>query len=181
MAKVFQIRVDLLYVRPPIWRRFLVKPTTRLDSFHEMLQDIMGWYNCHLWHFQLGDEYYGLVNPFWESDIQDASKVKLSQALLGEGDKIEYVYDFGDDWQHTVKLEKIVDAEKGQHYPIVVKGKRNCPPEDCGGSWGYAEFLEAIQNKKHPEHEDLLEWVGGEFDPEAFDIEYINRELRQYK
>ena len=93
--------------------------------------------------------------------------------------KFSYEYDFGDNWQHTVLVEKILPEEKGKHYPNCSKGKRACAPEDVGGAWGYVDFLEALQDAKHPDHEDMLEWVGGEFDPEEFDIKYVNERLRQ--
>jgi hypothetical protein len=92
--------------------------------------------------------------------------------------KFTYTYDFGDNWRHVIQVEKVLAAEPGARYPRCVGGKRACPPEDCGGPWGYGDFLEAISNPKHPEHEDMLEWAGDEFDPEAFDLEAVNEELR---
>jgi hypothetical protein len=98
-----------------------------------------------------------------------------------EKDKCLYEYDFGDSWEHEVLVEKILPREQGKRYPVCLTGKRACPPEDCGGIWGYAEFLEAINDPQHPEHEEMREWVGGEFDAEAFDPDEVNRELQRLK
>jgi hypothetical protein len=89
-----------------------------------------------------------------------------------------YTYDFGDNWEHTIQIEKVVDAEPGIRYPRCIDGKRACPPEDCGGAWGYGDFLKAIQDPKHSEHEEMTEWIGGEFDPEEFDLAAVNNGLR---
>lgn len=93
--------------------------------------------------------------------------------------KIGYEYDMGDGWKHTILIEKMVPAEAGVQYPRCVAGERACPPEDCGGPWGYPEFVEAVQNSRNKRHRELLEWVGGEFDPEAFDQEAVNEELQE--
>ena len=103
--------------------------------------------------------------------------VKLGQIVQTGVKKFTYVYDFGDNWHHTVQVEKVLELEPKVKYPRCVKGSRAGPPEDCGGPWGYGGFLEAIQNPSHEEHEEMLEWVGGEFDPEAFDLEAVNEEL----
>jgi hypothetical protein len=97
---------------------------------------------------------------------------------MGEKDRFTYTYDFGDGWEHEVLVEKILPPEPGAHYPRCLKGKGACPPEDVGGVYGYADFLEAIQDPNHPEHDEYLEWIGGEFDPDAFDLEGLNEELR---
>jgi hypothetical protein len=100
--------------------------------------------------------------------------VTLGQVAPREGLKFRYEYDFGDGWLHQVLVEKVLPPEPGQSYPVCVKGRRACPPEDVGGMWGYQDFLEAIQDPNHEEHEEYLEWVGGEFDPEAFDLDGVN-------
>jgi Plasmid pRiA4b ORF-3-like protein. len=96
-------------------------------------------------------------------------------------DKFRYVYDFGDDWRHDIVVEKVLDPDEGIKYPVCIGGKRNCPPEDVGGPWGYEDFLEAIQDPQHPEHESMLEWVGGSFDPEEFSIDEVNDMLKMIK
>ncbi len=98
--------------------------------------------------------------------------------MAGGIKKFSYTYDFGDNWDHSIQVEKVLDAEPGVHYPRCITGKRACPPEDCGGPWGYGDFLEAIQNPKHEQHKEMMEWSGGEFDSEKFDIETVNSELK---
>ncbi len=110
-------------------------------------------------------------------DALDSRKTKLNKILVGEKDTLKYEYDFGDGWDHTIVLEKIVEVDDHQPIPVCIKGKRNCPPEDCGGVWGYEDLLEIISDPKHPEHEEMLEWLGVEFDPEYFNLEEINEQL----
>jgi hypothetical protein len=141
----------------------------------------MGWANYHLHQFTIGGVEYGQPDPDYGSEVEDEKRVNLSQVVLREDAKFVYEYDFGDSWEHTVLVEKILPVEKGKHYPYCSKGKRACPPEDVGGPWGYTDFLKTIQDVNHSEHEDMLEWVGGQFDPEAFDLEEVNRRLRQIR
>lgn len=116
----------------------------------------------------------GLLNDGWSAaDVVDSGRTKLSKLLPkgGMSFRFRYEYDFGDGWMHDVLFERTVDAESGARFPVCVAGARACPPEDCGGSPGYAEFLEAIEDSDHPDHEDMIEWVGGRFDPEEFSPE----------
>lgn len=106
-------------------------------------------------------------------------KARLKKHMRREGQKFRYEYDFGDGWEHEVLLEKILPVAAGVQYPRCLKGKRACPPEDCGGAWGYEDLLKALADKNHPDHEMYLEWLGGEFDPEEFDLEWINEMLVQ--
>ncbi|HEC34489.1 MAG TPA: plasmid pRiA4b ORF-3 family protein, partial [Chloroflexi bacterium] len=145
---------------------------------HHIIQAAMGWADYHLHQFIVGQTYYGRPHPDYGLDMRDERRVRLSQIAPGEGSKFRYEYDFGDGWLHGLLVEKVLEPEPGQHYPVCIKGKRACPPEDVGGIWGYASFLEAIQNPDHPEHEDYMEWIGQEFDPEAFDLDEINAALR---
>ena len=181
-GQVYQLKVTLRHLKPPIWRRVQVKDCS-LAKLHDIIQVCMGWDDDHLHEFDIGGERYGDPEQ-WQDDIGgelevgNEGKVKLSQ-LVGQGvKKFTYVYDMGDNWDHTVQIEKVLDAEPGVRYPRCIDGKRACPPEDCGGPWGYGDFLEAVRNPEHEQHEEMLEWVGGEFDPEAFDIEAVNEELR---
>jgi len=181
LRKVYQIKVTLEGMRPPIWRRLEVLSDTTLDNLHLVLQVVMGWDNYHLHEFTIGGIEYGHPDTDFDSEVEDEKRVKLYQVAPKESVKFIYEYDFGDGWQHTVLIEKILPVEKGKHYPCCVKGKRACPPEDVGGPWGYSEFVEAILDITHQDHDDMLEWVGGEFDPDAFNIDGINESLKQIR
>lgn len=180
---VYQIKVTLKGSKPPIWRRIQVTSDTGLYELHHILQVVMGWEDYHLHQFIIGGRYFGQPHPDYGFDLEmvDETTVKLNQVVSGVKTKFTYEYDFGDGWEHTILIEKILPLEAGEHYPACLTGRRACPPEDCGGIWGYAYLLEAIQNPDHPEHEHLLEWVGGGFDPEAFDLDEINRALKGLK
>jgi len=177
-SAVYQIKVMLEDSHPPIWRRLLVPDDITLADLHDIIQVAMGWENYHLHQFIVKGEYYGEPHPDYGFEMHDERKVTLRQIAPREGFKFRYEYDFGDSWLHQILVEKILPPEPGQFYPLCIKGKRACPPEDVGGIWGYYNFLEAIQDPDHPEHEDCLEWIGGEFDPEAFDLEAVNQGLR---
>lgn len=181
---IYQLKITLADIRPPIWRRVEVKDCT-LEKLHQIIQVAMGWGSYHMWSFTLGDEEYGPPEmgdePFGMTDMEDSSNIKLSQIVAQGYKKFTYLYDFGDGWQHQIQIEKTLSPEAKTKYPRCTKGKRACPPEDCGGPWGYESFLEAIQNPAHEQHEEMLEWVGGEFDSEAFDLELVNGELARLR
>ncbi|MCP4357966.1 MAG: plasmid pRiA4b ORF-3 family protein [Chloroflexi bacterium] len=174
--KVYQFKVTLKGIRPPIWRRFQVVDNITFYELHHILQEVMGWYNAHLHQFDLGGLILAdaeILAEIWEDGV-DEQKSRLNEFVGQEGQKLSYEYDFGDSWEHILLLEKILPTETNIHYPCCLKGKRACPPEDCGGVWGYAELLEALANKDHPEHETYLDWLGDDLDPEAFDLDGIN-------
>jgi hypothetical protein len=177
-SSVHQMRVTLKGSRPPIWRRVLVKSDISLHRLHLTLQVVMGWTNTHLYQFELDRESYGEPHPDYEGTMLNARTMKLSRIAPCATRRFTYRYDFGDGWGHEVVVEKIFQGQQGVHYPICLGGKRACPPEDCGGIGGYADFLAAIRNPRHPEHESMLDWIGGEFHPEAFDIEDVKAGLR---
>ncbi|MBA3442179.1 MAG: plasmid pRiA4b ORF-3 family protein [Pyrinomonadaceae bacterium] len=178
---IYQMKITLRGSKPPIWRRVEVRSDTTLHNLHWIIQTAMGWTNSHLHQFIVGQQYYSQPDFGIDEhgvDVKNERAIKLGQIASRAKAKFIYEYDFGDGWEHEVVVEKILTAEAGMHYPKCLTGKRACPPEDCGGVWGYAGFLEAIKDPEHPEHEDMLEWVGGSFDPEAFDIEEVNQELK---
>jgi hypothetical protein len=180
--RVYQLKITLRGVRPPVWRRFLVSDATTLHQLHWIIQTAMGWTNSHLHQFIFGGEYYS--EPIFELDgwgleIKNEKGVRLRALGLEPKRKFAYEYDFGDSWEHEISVEKALAPEAGARYPQCVAGKRACPPEDCGGVWGYAHFLEVINDPSDPEHEEMLEWAGGSFDPEAFSIEEVNEALRE--
>ncbi len=171
---VYQFKITLQESHPPIWRRIQVQDCT-LDKLHEHIQTAMGWTNSHLHHFRIGEQLYGdhglMEENFGEMEYKDSTTTKLSDILpkTTKRFRFQYEYDFGDSWYHEVLFEGVVPADSKMKYPLCLEGQRACPPEDCGGIWGYADFVEAIQNTANERHEELLEWVGGRFDPERFD------------
>jgi len=173
--RIYELKVTLREIYPPIWRQVHVRSDTTLAKLHEVLQFAMGWSNSHLHLFETEDERYGVPDP--ELDLHDERRVRLDRLLTRLGDRMVYEYDFGDSWEHDVVLERILEPQKGARYPRVIAGQRACPPEDCGGVPGYEEFLSIIADPRHPEHEEMVEWAGGPFDPEAFDVNQKNRML----
>jgi len=177
---IYQIKATLNGSKPPIWRRLQVPGDITLNKLHRIIQVAMGWSDYHLHQFIIDEEYYGEPHPDYGSEMKDEKKVKLFH-VASQGDKFAYEYDFGDSWWHVILVEKILRPEPGIDYPRLLKGKRACPPEDVGGVWGYEEFLEAIRDPCHREHREMLEWVGGEFDPEELDKGEINQALRKIR
>jgi hypothetical protein len=180
---IYQIKVTLKNTKPPIWRRLLVRSDSTLGDLHAIIQAAMGWWDYHLHQFIVGETYYGQPHPDYDDYLEmlDEEYVTLGQVAPREGAKFDYEYDFGDGWEHRVLVEKIVPPEPGQAYPVCIKGRRACPPEDVGGTWGYADFLDAIRDPEHPEHDSYLEWIGGDFDPEAFDLDEVNDALSELR
>jgi hypothetical protein len=183
-GSVYQVKITLFDTRPSVWRRIQVHDCT-LDKLHEHIQTAMGWTNSHLHHFRLGKTLYGdpelMAENFVELGYEDSTATKLSDIVPEDGKKfrLAYEYDFGDSWDHEVVVEKRVPVESGVKYPVCVDGKRACPPEDVGGVWGYADFLDAIGNPDHEHHEEMLEWIGGRFDPDEFDPVTATKRMRR--
>jgi len=177
---VFQIKVTLMGIDPLVWRRIQTQDCT-LDELHDLLQVTMGWEFAHPYRFIIGSVEYADVEMASEEDVQDACDTTLSAILPAQNrrPRFQYEYDFGDEWMHQLVVEERFPPQQGVKYPICVAGQRACPPEDSGGSWGYPDVVEAINNPDHPDHEEMLEWVGGRFDPERFDLESVNKELRR--
>ena len=180
-SSIYQLKVTLKHSKPPIWRRIQVKGDTTLYKLHQIIQIAMGWTNSHLHQFIADGVYYGEPHPDFGFEVVSERRVRLNHIISDVKDKFIYEYDFGDGWEHEIVVEKILEPEPKVRYPRCIKGKRNCPPEDVGGVWGYDDFLEAIQKEDHPEHEEYLEWIGGSFDPEEFDCEVVNEELKQIR
>ncbi len=182
---VYQLKVTLRGLRPPIWRRFLVRDDATLAELHQTLQIVMGWTNSHLYRFEIaGADYVDpeLFEEDFEPPLRNARRAKLRQVLGGEGFRFRYVYDFGDYWEHDLVVERVLPPEDGTSYPRCLKGRRTCPPEDCGGVWGYQRLLAILADPQHEEREESLRWLAGQgrspFDPEAFDLETVNEALR---
>jgi|GEM_PF-146538 len=181
--QVYQLKLTLDGVKPPIWRRLLVKEDINLLTLHEIIQRAMGWEDYHLHMFTIAGQIFGDQedDEFGDLGTKNETRYKLNKLGLGEKSKFKYEYDFGDSWEHTILVEKILPAEKGAHYPVCLTGKRACPPEDVGGVWGYENFLKAITDPNHKEHDEYMEWSGGSFDPEEFDLTEVNELLRDVR
>jgi Plasmid pRiA4b ORF-3-like protein len=179
--QIYQIKVTLLGTDPPIWRRLLVPADLTLQQLHHILQIAMGWEDDHLHEFRIGQQRFGTHDPmegvFGGSRTASERTARLFSVLGRAGMKAVYTYDFGDSWEHQIVVEKRLAPEPGHAYPACVAGERQGPPEDCGGIPGFYNLLEAIRDPEHEQHAELLEWVGGGFDPEDFSVEEVNRQL----
>ena len=173
---VYQLEITLKGIRPPIWRRVQLPGTIRLDTFHDVIQIVFGWTDTHLHQFFIGGTSYGQPDDFDEPVVDEAA-VTLVHAVGTRTKGFSYVYDFGDNWEHDIVVEKIVAGNSGSERPLCLGGGRHRPPEDCGGPPRYRNFLEAIRDPGHEEHDAMLEWVGGSFDAEAFYLASVNRML----
>ena len=181
-GSLFQLKITLLGIAPPIWRRIQVRDCT-LDKLHEHIQTAMGWTNSHLHQFEIEGERYGdlelLDDGFEDFECIDSTKTIVSEIVPKTGRRFafKYEYDFGDGWEHEILFEGCPPLEKGKKYPLCVEGERACPPEDDGGVGGYQEFLAAISDPKHEEHVSFLEWCGGSFLPDQFNPTQSTRRM----
>lgn len=174
-SQVYQIKITLSGSEPAIWRRFLIEPSANLFKLHQAIQNIMGWTNSHMHQYRKGKIFYGKL------DEEDENKFKIFQVFDKLKAKLVYEYDMGDGWEHILVLEKILPREDKIKYPICLEGAMACPPEDCGGIYGFYNLLEIIKNPDHEEHEDMMEWMGDDFDPEEFNLDAINQDLKRMK
>ncbi|WP_313884866.1 plasmid pRiA4b ORF-3 family protein [Desulfofundulus sp. TPOSR] len=189
---VYQLKITLQEIEPPIWRRVLVPAGITFYKLHKIIQAAFGWQDYHLFDFDFGDVVVHIPDPdyapgelYGGAKELNAKRTKID-ALLSERKKCVYTYDFGDNWRHDVILETIMPVEEGRRYPVCVAGARHRPPEDVGGVSGYEEFLRIIRDPGHPEYNDYLVWAekdtgGRKFDPEYFYINEVNRALAKIK
>jgi hypothetical protein len=188
--KIYQLKITLKGVRPPIWRRVLVKSNTTFDQLHFIIQRSMDWNGSHLYGWEVkGKEYTGQNTIFAElgfldDEEEDNSNHEFDETEIGKiiGEKVNtkfvYIYDFGDNWEHEILVEEILPVDpKIKKYPVCITGKRAAPPDDCGGSWGYQQLLEILKDPEHPEYEEYMDWVEEDFDPEYCNLEQINIRL----
>ena len=165
---LLQVRITLMDVDdPPVWRRVIIPAAYSLDRVHAVIQAAMGWQDCHLHAFRVGDSSYGLPDPDSELGYLDERKFRLDRLTAN---RIFYEYDFGDGWEHELVIEEHTTAAEGTAYPVCVAGEGACPPEDCGGSPGFAEFKALLAGPPSTEREEMLEWAGGEYDPSRFNL-----------
>ena len=174
VASIARLRIKLDDVEPAVVRRVEVPLTIRLDRLHLVLQAAMGWTNSHLYEIRARDVGWGRPDPYFGDGPLDASKARLVDVLEDVGARsLKYLYDFGDGWEHSVRIERITDAMPGIAYPRLLEAAGRCPPEDVGGPWGYREFLDAIADPNHQEHAERLQWIGGPFDPTNTNVELL--------
>ncbi|MFT5043620.1 MAG: hypothetical protein ACI8UP_000583 [Porticoccaceae bacterium] len=180
LKHTYKLRITLSHIEPKIWRSVLVPSSITLDKLHTILQIVMGWMDTHLHMFVHNGKSYGIPDEFDELDTQNEKSVRISNLLSKEGDIVVYEYDFGDGWMHEVLLEKIQPFDTTRGLPACLDGERSCPPEDCGGAWGYQNLLEVITDPGHPEFDEMSEWLGDEFSAEYFDASETNDLLLEY-
>ncbi|MGO9486869.1 MAG: plasmid pRiA4b ORF-3 family protein [Rhodomicrobium sp.] len=180
---IVRIKISLDNVKPTVMRRIEVPVSVKLDTLHEMIQAIMPWDNYHSYEFRVRESRWGIPMPeygYFGFPVADARKATLAQALSEPNLKaLRYTYDFGDDWRHTIKIERRFSAELWEEFPRLIAAKGRCPPEDIGGPWGYAECLEAISDPHHPRHTELVGWLGRR-DPNEIDIAAIEVALSRF-
>ena len=185
---LYQLKITLKGSKPPIWRRVVVPGDMRLNRLHHVIQIAMGWTDSHLHQFVVGTRsactYFGVPDP----EFHDIGSETLSERRYAVADlapipkkKFIYEYDFGDDWEHEVIAEKILPRDPAFKCPVCLAGANACPPEDCGGIYGYCDLLKILADPKHPNYEDMTEWIGEEFDSTRFDLNEINAELKRLK
>lgn len=177
----YQIRITLIGVDPPIWRRLLVKDNIDLHRLHQIIQYAMGWKNYHLYQFVIDGVRYdeSPEDEFSAGNAMRASSFRLGDLALQAGDSFLYCYDFGDDWRHECEVEEITAVERGAEYPRCLAGARACPPEDCGGPRGYESMLSALRSRSHQDYKHWQEWLNvPKWKAEAFDLNAVDQFLR---
>ena len=181
--RIYQLRVALDEIQPAIWRRLWVADTLTLAKLDRVIQAAMGWTNSHLHEFKIAGRRYGMPDDEWPDDNPPADDRRSHiGAVLGDSvSEFTYLYDFGDHWQHTVKVEKLLKPNEINRSPTCLAGQNACPPEDVGGIHGYMEFLEAVRDPTHDEHIAMWCWSGGPFDPAGFDVNGTNAAIRKLR
>ena len=173
-TSIARLKVTLDDVKPAVQRRLEVPLTIRLDRLHLVLQAALGWTDSHLYEIKAGGVGWGMPDPDFGDGPLDARKARLVDVLEDVGTKtLKYLYDFGDGWEHTIKVERVTEAVPGIAYPVLLDARGRCPPEDVGGPWGYDEFLEALADPDHESHADMKVWAGRNYDPKVVDVEAL--------
>jgi hypothetical protein len=177
-AAILRLKVTLNDVEPKVLRRIEVPADIKLDRLHLTLQAALGWTNSHLFEIRARDVGWGLPSPDWPDGPLDARKATLIDVLEDAGTKtLRYLYDYGDGWEHTIKVERMAPPEADVAYPRLIEASSRCPPEDVGGPWGYAEMLEALAAPDLESHAETREWLGEQFDPHAFEPEPLKADV----
>jgi hypothetical protein len=185
--KIYQIKVTVMDIEPPIWRRIVVPSKIAFFKLHKIIQVAFGWQDYHLFGFDFENATISLPDEDGFAEVRDknAKKEKID-AYLEKGVEFGYTYDYGDNWEHHIIVENVLEGEQGQKYPVCLDGERHRPPEDVGGIPGYENFLEIISNPKHEEYNEMLQWSekdtgGKKFDPEYFYLAEVNKALAKIK
>ncbi len=191
---IYEVRITLRGSKPPIWRRVATPSDITLGQLHEVIQIAMGWTDSHMHQFilpakagggRLGAQYFVTKVTPWgdptEMEGEDENVVTLAEVCRRVKSKLIYEYDFGDGWEHIIEVQKIVEPAPGVKYPVCLAGKKSCPPEDCGGVWGYYNLLHTVSDPKREDHEEMVEWLGDGFDPDAFNLEAVNAILAKWR
>ncbi|HGJ8975539.1 TPA: plasmid pRiA4b ORF-3 family protein [Pseudomonas aeruginosa] len=178
--RFLQLHIELTWIKPAIWRRVAVPERITLSKLHQVIQAVMGWSDSHLHEFEIAGESYGIPDPDWGPPVVSEQRKTLTKVLYGSK-AFRYVYDFGDNWEHRIKIERLLPAIACPQVLYCIDGANASPPEDVGGAPGYADFLDALADPEHPEYLDMLDWYGDTFDPTAFDRDDINQRLKRIK
>jgi hypothetical protein len=179
LPTIARLKVSLDDVEPKVIRRLEVPLTIRLDRLHLVLQAAFGWENYHLWEFAAGrDVRFGLPDPDWDDGTRSGRRADLATALDAAGKKpLKYLYDFGDGWEHTIKVEATGPTSPGILYPRLIQADGRCPPEDVGGPHGYADYLDAMADPRHERHDECVQWRGPGFDPNVVDVAVLTADV----
>jgi hypothetical protein len=178
VRQIFQLKVTLQDVVPPVWRQVLIPGGYTLDRVHRVIQLAFGWQDYHLHSFEIDGVQYGQPDPEGDLELRDELDVRLD-AVAGKDSRFVYTYDFGDWWEHGVEVEAVSLADPDERYPLCLDGERACPPEDVGGAYGFANLLAALADPAHRDHEAMLDWLGRPYDPAAFDAGRATTLLRR--
>ncbi len=184
MDEILQLKITLKDTKPPIWRRVLVDRNSTFAQLHYIIQIAMGWNNSHLYEFSIERKRIGIPNEELDDfdlgggKLLDAGTEKIENIINSKKIKFGYEYDFGDGWSHLIEVEKFLPKDDKISYPICLDGKLNCPPEDCGGVHGFYDLLEILGDEENPDREDALEWIGGNYNPDQFDMKMVNADLK---
>ncbi|QHV96680.1 plasmid pRiA4b ORF-3 family protein [Spirosoma endbachense] len=181
MDNIIQLKISLLGTKPLIWRQVLVEKTTTFEALHKIIQIVMGWTNSHLHEFTLPGLRIGplldeLDDDYGDELINEAS-VTMESVLNDTNQTIDYTYDFGDSWLHAIDMEKRLVGDSAILYPVCTGGELACPPEDCGGIPGFYEMLRIVKDKRHPERQEMLAWLGEAYNEKKFDQQTVNQQL----
>jgi hypothetical protein len=183
-APLYQLKITLKSSKPPIWRRVVVRSDMKLDRLHQIIQLVMGWTDSHLHQFAVGRTFYGRPDPEFADmgpEMLNERRFTVADLAPAAKKKFTYEYDFGDGWQHEMLVEKVLPPDAAFKHPVCLGGANACPPEDCGGIWGYYNLLEALADPKHAEHEQMKDWLGGDWDAARFELEETNEILKRMK